>query len=548
MDVAVLDIPLEPKLPPELADVRPLEPWLWGLLALAVRALFLFLPMATLDQMFIPDDTYYTLSIARSMAHGAGPCVTPGLLTSGFQPLVAFLELPVFWLFRQAVDAPVWWAVLLEILADAAVVGLLWRLCRRWQGPLAARLAAALWTLSPVAIANALGGLETSLASLLWLVVLDGYDRVLAVGGRDTRLNLLLGVSCGLALMARIDSAFLLLTLLAHSLGKSLPVRAYLWGLLALLLVIAPWWGYESSAFGSIIPESGMAVRAQIGFHKATGLAASKQVGWAMGYLATFPGRDTASFREYLGSHQSWAWSLFSLGVGGLTWAACLEWKRKATGTLYLAGLAILLFYVFYLPALWFFKRYLAPVELAVVASIATGGAAFLQARPKGFKAVGLGLISAHLLAGTVQVGDWLVHHRPLDLGYSGGKGYRAAAKVVLEALPPKARLGGLQSGALSYFAPHWAAPGVEVINLDGVVNHAAYLSIRQSRLKSYMCRQGVDHFADWRFNYEVVDKASAGDPQGWDVHSLAVGPPQGVRGLDRFLLSRVTWPVQKAP
>jgi len=64
-----------------------------AVVGLVFRVAVAFRPLAVLDRLFVPDDTYYTLSIARSLAHGLGPTVGGGApLTNGFQPLVAFLD------------------------------------------------------------------------------------------------------------------------------------------------------------------------------------------------------------------------------------------------------------------------------------------------------------------------------------------------------------------------------------------------------------------------------------------------------------------------
>lgn len=73
-----------------------------GVLVPAAAAAFLLLvlwaqPLTTIDRLFLPDDTYYTLSIARALSAGDGPSASGGILTSGFQPLTAFLMVPVFW-------------------------------------------------------------------------------------------------------------------------------------------------------------------------------------------------------------------------------------------------------------------------------------------------------------------------------------------------------------------------------------------------------------------------------------------------------------------
>jgi len=76
------------------------KPLLLFLLLTAVSLLLrLFLAsqdLSFLDQIFILDDSYYTLSIARSMAKGLGPTVDGLVLTNGFQPLITLFQLPIF--------------------------------------------------------------------------------------------------------------------------------------------------------------------------------------------------------------------------------------------------------------------------------------------------------------------------------------------------------------------------------------------------------------------------------------------------------------------
>ncbi|MBS1848639.1 MAG: hypothetical protein JST73_10215, partial [Actinobacteria bacterium] len=72
--------------------------------AAVIRAVVLWRPVAVLDRVFVLDDTYYTLGIARSMAHGHGPTTDGHTLTNGFQPLLAFVMVPVYW-FTNNPDA-----------------------------------------------------------------------------------------------------------------------------------------------------------------------------------------------------------------------------------------------------------------------------------------------------------------------------------------------------------------------------------------------------------------------------------------------------------
>ena len=130
-----------------------------------IRLAILFRPLTIIDRLFIPDDTYYTLTIARSMAHGHGPTTDGTTLTSGFQPLLGFVMTPVFWLTNSA-DAALRANLLFLIVADTATIVVLAWVAFRLAGKAAAILAAGLWAISPVGIRMSLGGLETSLAIL----------------------------------------------------------------------------------------------------------------------------------------------------------------------------------------------------------------------------------------------------------------------------------------------------------------------------------------------------------------------------------------------
>src|SRR5512139_2518914 len=85
-----------------LKDLRQSPPSRWLILVavlaigLTLRVLIVSRNLDVLDRLFVPDDTYYTLSIARSLANGLGPTANGVQPTNGFQPLLAFLMVPAF--------------------------------------------------------------------------------------------------------------------------------------------------------------------------------------------------------------------------------------------------------------------------------------------------------------------------------------------------------------------------------------------------------------------------------------------------------------------
>src|SRR5436190_16369972 len=144
------------------------------LLAFGLRLALFAQPIARLDRAFIPDDTYYSLSIARSIAHGHGPTADGTTLTSGFQPLLGFVMVPVFW-FTDNLDLALRIDLFFLIVIDTLIVALLAWVAFRLAGRVAAVLAAMIWAVSPVAMTMALGGLETSLAMLCELGLVAAF-------------------------------------------------------------------------------------------------------------------------------------------------------------------------------------------------------------------------------------------------------------------------------------------------------------------------------------------------------------------------------------
>ncbi|HWL89232.1 MAG TPA: hypothetical protein VNO21_25690, partial [Polyangiaceae bacterium] len=159
-----------------------------GVLGIAAAGFSLRLLLAArdvtiLDRLFVPDDTYYTLGIARGLARGWGPSLDGLHLTNGFQPLLAFLLVPFFAVTRDPVT-PLRAGWVLLALADAMSAILLARLAARalsspQHAPTESRSAAlwacAFWSFSPVAVANAMGGLETSLAVACQLACVEAW-------------------------------------------------------------------------------------------------------------------------------------------------------------------------------------------------------------------------------------------------------------------------------------------------------------------------------------------------------------------------------------
>ncbi len=494
------------------------------LLALTVRIGFAFGPLPVVDASFVPDDTYYVLSIARSLAAGEGPSASDGILTNGFQPLFAWLLVPLFWVGAEPA-AGLRGAVVLSSIFDAlCAVGLFvlttnavvdGRPARRTPG--AAELAGIVWALSPVAVGQALNGLETSLALAAVLAVcisLGRPGRVAPAHGRPFLLGALLGV----ALLARIDTACLCL-LVAGGLGAQRRWRELVRVASAAFLVVAPWWAYEWGRFGTIVPGSGPAVRAAaLSLEPALGMTLS----WAA-MTAINPWFDLPAVRSSIIASPALS-ALTFLAVCGLgTLGLAAAWRRLASGVRHFLafGWALLAFYVLWVPAVWFFQRYLLVTAAGTLLIAVVAWARWHDAGPRQAR---LARAAAGLLLGLqlFQLGAWATRGKPLDRDHNGIKGYAGPAQAILRELR-EARgevvLGAFQSGALGYFAGKSEAPGIRVLNLDGVVDASALAALQSGRLIAYLEERGVTHVADWEFlvrrtwTRQRLAAAAGGDP-----------------------------------
>lgn len=514
------------------------------LLAIALVGAFLRVAPALrdldiVDRLFVPDDTYYTLAISRSLAHGDGPTIDGETRTSGFQPLLAFATSPVF-LVTDDPDVPLRFVILLGGLADVLTILLIARLARRVGGDDGALIAAALWAVSPLAIANALGGLETSLALCLQVATVDAW--CIAREEQTQRRYLVAGALSGLALLARIDSAFLVAALGLLELWNGNRRRLAI-VVIAALVLVAPWWIYSSAVFGSPVPESGAAVRDIVAMHRMLYLRAHMAVGWAAGTVLGAPALDVGSLREWLFAHAAAAWAAW-FGLIGVAAVGCRALLRLRDASAPIAmfavhAVAILAFYTFIVSALWFFRRYLVPTEFMVTLLVAI---AFARAWKSGR---GAKLVAGVVVTGLLVIGAasaarslWIAPTVTPDTGLNGAKGYREAARDVFALIPSQAVVGAFQSGALAYYAP----PGVRVINLDGVVDSRAAEAGRRHKLADYARARGMTHIADWKFNLDNFVRLSSASTttSSVSVHTLGTARSQGVR--DQFIVLQLEW------
>jgi hypothetical protein len=512
----------------------------FALVGLVLRLAAVARPVAVVDRLFVPDDTYYTLTIARSIAHGHGPTTDGTTLTSGFQPLLGFLMTPVYWA-TGSLDRGVRIDLLLLAGADVATVVVVAWIAFRVAGRLAALVAAAIWAVSPIAITSAAGGLETSLAMFAAVALVAVW--IAANDHPSTRRWLAVGAVAGLAVLARIDLVLLVVLLAGVQLWRG-PRRGLAASAAAGGVVVGPWWIWCSLKFGTPLPTSGSAAHALARGDSFASATTSLAFGAVAGgpFVQLQHPRIWLMHHTVIGTFAFWlvVVALVALGVALLVPSArrrdVLDAPSAAVAVLVAFAAGLLVFYVWFgVP--WYLSRYLAPVELVVTLLLAIGCARLTRLSGSRVRTLTAAVLGAVLVAGfaasavSIRTALTATTRGPSQL--DAATGFREPVRAALAFLPGGARIGGFQSGALGYYgsARH------TVVNLDGVVNPDAYRARRAHRTGAYIRSR---HLA-WLIDSHVLIAEFAGsDRSGRAGVHVATVRNISVADADGYVVARV--------
>jgi hypothetical protein len=473
-----------------------------ALILLAVAGTQIARPAPAVFTWLISDDGYYALTIARRFGMTLRPTIDGVHLTNGFQPLWVAMLAPFAALTGGSREALVRITLALHWICFAAAAAGVAMLARRAAAFLKAPtvdamvLALFLYLSSGTLLALHFNGLETGL--LLALYALTSLW-LLGVDWTAQRTPVLVGLVSGILLLARVDAVFFVAALVpAACYGRpNIGLRRFAAILVTVtsiaLAVSAVWWLYNLTAFGTLMPQSGAAQadylfppgRVYRFLRESIPLALPLPFTWQM------PGLLTAI-------------AACLMVPAGLAAGAALvrriarapddPWPRLALALVVTAAL-LACWYGLTSYAYWMYLRYSAPV---VVLTLPIAAAMLLK--PRRLRALVMALV---LLAGWAEA--WTVHSAPrrecLEL-----RQFRLV-DLAAETVPPQARIGALQSGALGFFRD-------EVVNLDGKVNVTALR--RRNDLEAYVKEERIDWLVDWDvlIQRDVFRAASA--PSGW--------------------------------
>jgi 4-amino-4-deoxy-L-arabinose transferase-like glycosyltransferase len=378
-------------------------------------------------------------------------------------------------------DAPVRAVLALGALCDSLVaVCIFWGL-RRLQSESAAVIGALAYAFNIMPMLQAVNGLETGLAALMlalaWLCTL----RLLRQPKVTTAL--LWGVVFGLGFLARTDSAIVLACLglyAAWRLRRSPQLIAF--GAVAALVVVAPWFAWNYSNFGSALD--------QVSSSAVPWAARARLEALTPEQSATAEGLRVLTYPiywlrgDYLGAPPVVGILLWVLGGLGIirAWRSGDEAQRSLARLVLvlLVGGAILVFvhtFVRWYPRPWYFV--ITAQSLAVALGLFWNSIERVSVRLGTLGVSASGMLIAGLVVWGIGLYPWQAEHQ------------YAAALWARENLPADTRLASMNSGVIGYYS------GLTTVNMDGVVNPQAFEAIRNTRMLDYLQESGVDYLLD---------------------------------------------------
>ncbi len=489
---------------------------------LALRLSIAWLDLETLTVKVLPDDAFYYFLTADRISNGQNISFDGITLSNGYHPLWLFFLVPLYLLPGR--ELPLHLALTASSLFAVIAAALVALAAARLTGnKFAGLFSFAFYLFLPQNVFASVNGVESNLTAMLLAALLLTLVSVWHERRDDwLRWSILTGVLGGLTILARLDSALVVVAILAVI--ALLQSRERRWqaplvaGSVAAVLVL-PWLLWSLVAVGTVVPVSAesstwlfrehtYAANPDMDFADKVqkGLSATKNVFLTQLPKLYLPPRPFAAAifagMSLLGAH------FLLLSKGAL--------RRETARHLLVAGVPLAAFIgmlLFNSGYRWFVRGWYFAWGMPTVALF--GGVVFayldavvspalhaLQRRVSSSRAPVLAetgpllvafLVVLLLVAYTGSARDaWRTGYFPFQ------RGNLDAARYLKANTEPDARTASFNAGVIGYFSER------TVVNIDGVVNPDAFHALREHRLLAYLRSADVEYIADrdgaWRY------------------------------------------------
>lgn len=467
---------------------------------LLTRIFFFVQPFEEIDGYAIPDDTYLSLKIAKNIADGNGMTYGDNP-TNGFQPLYVFMMVPVYMFVQNDLIVPVYTALILLSCFALMSAFLVYRLILLlFKNSESAFFASLIFVMTPAIIRNTTNGLETSISFYFFLLIIYLLYKYFYIpfGEISARKIFLTGLLLGLSALARIDNLFLFIALLIwiylkyrnEKFAVGLAAKSGIVLLSGFALIYLPWLIVSYINTGMIYPVSGNAVRIQgyeYRIHKP---------GLTEYYLFVL----YTSLKFFILNYFTVILFIASAFIFIFRFRGTKILNKFIKGKhlpLIIASALLYITYIFYIPAYWFYPRYMIFLVIPLLVLLGFAVKEFLSLNTyKNFqKPVFYIIIIVFLALNITRPG-----FKDFYFGHYGVNGYYNIGKWISVNFNDGTKLGSLQTGAIAYFAEN-----VKVFNLDGVVNADVLDAIKKNSLMDYIRNNKIEYLLTWEVNYDFI-------------------------------------------
>jgi hypothetical protein len=456
----------------------------------------------------LKDDGYYYLVLARNIATGQGATFDGLGPTNGFHPLWTLCLTPLFFGDPESLFGPVRAMIVLALVLHLGAAVAIRQAVLRFADSGVATLTALLYAGNPLALYLVVSGMESPVVALIVALLATASIRIqqgdLALD--NVKSILMVGVLCGLCMLARTELILLVGLVLAQAVfwpavGSDQSCSARWRGGVATGLttvaVVAPWLAWNFWRFGTVVQVSAQAHNLHA--ESLRGPAHDGGLSGLMGLGSRLLAINQGSLSQRLHLPVPavvalevavlavvvwWLLAMFAPGESRRSFLARLRWL--AAPLLYTVGFLGAAFLI-----LGHFRSWYAAGPLTVAAvflAVPLSWALAYQATPRHGR-LASGLISIGYALGMLALGPVFLR----EIGYEANQTncWQEAAGVVAEAANPGERVASFNSGTFGYLSPR------QVVNLDCVVNNRALPFLADQRLPDFITGNGIRFIVD---------------------------------------------------
>ncbi len=497
----------------------------------------------------LEDDLYYYLNIARNVCSGHGFTADGNTPTTGFQFLHEMLCIVVTFPFSADSLLPFRIMLTLEVLISLGCLIVLMDTIRLFLGKAESLIAGFVFSWWLLVFRHGNNGLETALQILMILVLIRfSYDFFVY---RSISRLALFALASAVSILVRIDmlafpAAFIAVVVISR-LRKLLSAREAFTAIAGVTLpvatAVAVYFLFNYSINGHILPDSGVAVKQLTQEYGKNIHGGNLLLSGPRRALSVLLGDQPYNqLLEVLGVplHPRLEFTAVLVILSVLFFIRKRDtFSHELRYQILLAaiyGVILVSFYSFYLPALWYFSRYLftvvvlsllllAPFIKDLFLRIGTRVsrpvlALLIVSSAVWYTLAGTGRWIHFMLDATEQIPDASLEDRPLSQTHVSHI-YDIGRWVKYNVAPP-GRIAMWQNGLAEYVSRR------NILHLDGIVNRNALDAWTSNRLDEYLKHNQIDYLIDFQFFTDIALRHSQHPAESYRLIGMSAPTSSG--------------------